>query len=227
MESSKPLVETVADRLIEYILKNEMQPGDKLPNEFALAEKLSVGRSTLREAVKMLAFRNILEVRQGAGTFVSEKKLGVSEDPLGLMFVRDQKKLLYDLLEIRITIEPRLAALAAQHGTEESVAELRELCEQVEKKILAGENHLAEDVAFHSKIAEMSDNIVAGHLVPIIQQAIYLFIDVTNSRLASETIETHRRLTEAISRGDSIGASDAMLLHLIYNRNDFEKLQFE
>lgn len=226
MESSKPLVETVADQLIEYILKNEMQPGDKLPNEFALAEKLNVGRSTLREAVKMLAFRNIVEVRQGAGTFVSAKKLGVPEDPLGLMFVRDQKKLLYDLLEIRITIEPRLAALAAQHGSQEAIAELRELCDQVEQKILAGENHLSEDVAFHSKIAEMSDNIVAGHLVPIIQQAIYLFIDVTNRRLASETIETHRRLTEAISKGDPIGASDAMLLHLIYNRNDFEKLRF-
>lgn len=226
MKSSKPLVETVADQLIKYILKNEMQSGEKLPNEFALAEKLKVGRSTLREAVKMLAFRNIVEVRQGAGTFVSAKKLGVSEDPLGLMFVRDRKKLLYDLLEIRITIEPRLAALAAQHGSEGDIEELRELCDRVEGKIIAGENHLEEDVAFHSKIAEMGENVVAGHLMQIIQPAIHLFIDVTNRRLALETIETHRRLTEAISKNDTIGAADAMFLHLIYNRNAFEKLQF-
>ena len=69
----KSRVDFVADQLIEIIINDELQAGDKLPNEFELAKSLNVGRSTIREAMKKLESQNILVIKQGAGTFVSGK----------------------------------------------------------------------------------------------------------------------------------------------------------
>ncbi|WEM59119.1 GntR family transcriptional regulator [Streptococcus parauberis] len=77
----KPLVGQKVDQLLDLILERNYETGAKLPNEFELAEDLNVGRSTIREAVRTLVARNILEVKQGSGTFISPKR-GVSEDPL-------------------------------------------------------------------------------------------------------------------------------------------------
>ena len=70
-------------------MDNEWKAGDKLPNEYKLADKLNAGRSTIREAIKALVSRNILEIRRGAGTFISQKG-GIADDPLGLTFVKDE-----------------------------------------------------------------------------------------------------------------------------------------
>ena len=82
-KKERTLVEKTADRIIEYIKDNNMQPGERLPSEHVLTDMLGVGRGTLREAIKTLMSHNILDVRQGAGTFVSYKN-GIPEDPLGL-----------------------------------------------------------------------------------------------------------------------------------------------
>ena len=69
-ESKKLLPERVAEQIISLIADRELKAGDKLPNEFDMAQQLSVGRGTIREAVKILVSRNILEIRRGCGTFV-------------------------------------------------------------------------------------------------------------------------------------------------------------
>ncbi|MDR0886240.1 MAG: GntR family transcriptional regulator [Clostridiales Family XIII bacterium] len=220
MDTQKPLAGTTSDLLINYILTHNLKPGDKLPNEYKLAEILEVGRSTVREAVKTLVSRNVLEVKQGSGTFISETSMGVTDDPLGLTFIKDKEKLALDLLEIRMALEPRIAALAAANATAEDVAELRALEQEVKALILADIDHTECDVAFHRKIAEASHNLVMPNLAPIIQQAISLFLVMTDRVLKTETIETHAALVDSIANHDQLGASDAMTLHLIYNRNN-------
>lgn len=79
-EKTNNKTKSAEDEIVQLILDQDMQVGDKLPNEFDLAKQLGVGRSTLREAIRHLAARNVLEVRQGAGTFISGKR-GVPEDP--------------------------------------------------------------------------------------------------------------------------------------------------
>ena len=106
-KKKKSLVETVSDEITKYIMDNELQVGDKIPNEFELAEKLNVGRSTVREAIKALVSRNVLEVKRGSGTFISSKA-GVADDPLGLELIKDRAKLAQDLLEVRFMIEPEI-----------------------------------------------------------------------------------------------------------------------
>ncbi len=86
--TGKPLAEQTAEHIVKYIMEQELSDGDKLPNEFELAQSIGVGRSTVREAMKILVSRNVVEIRRGAGTFVAEQ-MGVAEDPLGLAFVRE------------------------------------------------------------------------------------------------------------------------------------------
>ena len=114
----KLLGDQAADQIIQLIIDNDGKAGDKMPNEYELAEQLNVSRSTVREAIKALVSRNILEIKRGSGTFISEK-CGISDDPLGLMFVKNKLKLATDLLEIRFMIEPKIASLAAANATDE------------------------------------------------------------------------------------------------------------
>ena len=107
METGKLLTERVADEIVRNIIGKELKPGDKLPNEFELAAKLGVGRSTVREAIKTLVSRSVVEIRRGAGTFVSARS-GVSEDPLGLQFLDDKVRVATDLLELRFVVEPQI-----------------------------------------------------------------------------------------------------------------------
>lgn len=221
----KPLAEKASDELVRYIIKNELQPGAKLPNEFELAALLGVGRSTVREAVKALVSRNVLAVRQGAGTFVADRAaLGVSEDPLGFTFITDKSKLAQDLMEVRMALEPRIAALAATNATAEDVQQIAELADEVERLILADENHMEKDIEFHTKIAQSSGNLVVPNLLPIIQEAISLFVTTTKRSLRQETIDTHRAIVQAIAAKDAMGASESMTLHLIYNRDHLRKI---
>ena len=87
-ESGKTLVEVTTDRIIDYITSRQLKPGDKVPTEAEFLDRFAVSRGTLREAFKVLIARNILESRQGAGTFISEKQ-GIPDDPLGLTFIYD------------------------------------------------------------------------------------------------------------------------------------------
>ena len=105
---SHGLSEKVSQDILEYIARNGLQPGDRLPNEYELAGMLQVGRSSVREAVKLLVSRNVLVVRQGAGTFVSQKR-GITEDPLGLSRLDDKYKLALELFDVRLILEPVLA----------------------------------------------------------------------------------------------------------------------
>lgn len=217
-EEKRSAVEVTIDRIIAYLQSNHLGDGDRLPNERELCALLEVGRSTLREALQRLTARNVLEVRRGVGIFVSYKH-GVADDPLGLTLIHDKERLAKDMLEFRILIEPRAAALAAQHAGRDDIAELAYLCDAVDELILAGKPHLEKDKAFHTCIARCSSDLILPKLLPIIHGAIDVFVEGTGGRLRQETMRTHRAILNAIRAHDATAASDAMYLHLIYNRD--------
>ena len=212
---NKLLAEQVEDQIYHYILDEALEPGAKLPNEFALGEKFRVGRSTIREAVKLLSSKGIVEVRQGSGTYVVTTVKGLS-DPLNLRSVQDKNALAFDLVNVRLLLEPGIAEMAAQNATPEDIERLRRLCERVENKIHSGERYIEDDIAFHTCIAESSKNLVVGQLIPVIDTAVKKLID--------ETIMTHRMITEAIANHDPIGAKAAMVMHLNFNRSYIKKV---
>ncbi|WP_295482524.1 FadR/GntR family transcriptional regulator [uncultured Succinatimonas sp.] len=222
-ENVKSLSEVTADTIVQHIINEGLGKGDKLPKEKILCELLGVGRSTLREAVRMLASRNILIVKHGSGIYVSDKP-GVSQDPLGFTFVKDKKRLIHDLVEFRMMLEPRVAALAAQNRTKEQLAKLEAQAAVVDELISQGKSHAQADSVFHSLLGEMSGNSVLPNLEPIIFKAIDLFIDLSQSKLSHDTIGEHRAIVEAIKAGKSVDASDAMIAHLLNNKNYIMKV---
>lgn len=213
----KPLSSKLSEELLNYIRSENLKPGDRLPNESILAKKMGVGRSSIREAMKLLASRNIVTIRQGSGTYISQTP-GMVDDPLGFSFIADKQKLAQDSLEVRFLLDPAIASLAAQNASEEDIALLRRLCQEVEDLVQLGQDHTQKDIEFHTAIALSSKNVVVPRLIPVINSAIPLLIELTGNTLKQETIDTHRALTDAIAAHNAAAAHDAMYLHLVYNR---------
>jgi len=211
---SKSLAEQVADSIENMIISNEIKPGAKLPNEYELVEQLNVGRSSVREAIKILESKNVLTIVRGSGTFVCEN-LGMIEDPLGFRFVTDKKNLALDLCEVRSLIEPKLAERAAQNATAKDVEELQALCDEITYYIEKRSKKYSEkDIEFHSKIAQCSGNKVTYNLIPIINQGISTYTQLTDPALASRAPITHQAIVDAIRMRDSKKAKSAMQEHL-------------
>ena len=216
-EDRKLLGNRIEAQLMRYIQEEPIPVGEKIPNEFELAEKFGVGRSTIREAVKGLVSQGMLEVRRGSGTYVISA-YPAEEDPLGLGRYDDKYQLALELFDVRLMIEPEIAAYAAMNATEGDVEELRRLCNEVEEIYRSGENHVRKDIELHTAIARCSKNRVVEILVPLIDSAVHTFANVTHRELMEETIETHRAVVDAIERHDQVGARCAMVMHLTYNR---------
>lgn len=220
----KLLGEQIEEQILNYILEEPLEIGDKLPNEFELAELFQVGRSTIREAVKGLVTKGVLEVRRGAGTYVNSTST-IEEDPLGLAKLHDKYQLALELFDVRLILEPEIAAKAAEYATEEDIIQLKQLCDETEELYLKDQNHMPKDIEFHTCIARCSKNRVVESLIPIINSAITTFVNLTHRSLREETISTHRAITEAIAEHDSTGARCAMVMHLTYNRQALLKFK--
>lgn len=219
----RPLIERTAEAIVHFIISNQLQSGDKLPNEYNLATDLEVGRSTLREAVRSLVSRNILEVRQGSGTYVSTNP-GIAEDPLGFAFVEDTLKLTEDLFALRYILEPEVAMLAAHHRSEEQVTRLEKVARRIEDTIdTTDQMHLDLDVEFHAIIAKMSKNIAMDHLIPVINQSITLYNSYyTNEQSKAETLQSHGEIVHAIREGNPMQAKYSMQMHIANNQRQLE-----
>ena len=148
-------------------------------------------------------------------------------DPLGLRAVQDKNALALDLVNVRLLLEPGIAEMAANQVTAEDIIRLNNLCNRVEQKIRSGERYIEDDIAFHTCIAECSKNTVVQQLIPIIDTAVMMFVNVTHKQLTEETITTHRMIADAITAHDPIGARSAMTTHLTINRALIKKLYEE
>lgn len=186
-------------------------------NEAILSKQLDIGRSSLREAMKLLASRNIVTIKQGSGTYVASSP-GIVDDPFGFTFISDKKKLVQDLLEIRFLLEPSIAAMSATYADKNDISKINRLCNEVEELMEQKKDHTQKDIEFHTAIAMGSKNLVIPRLIPIINSSIPLFVETTGNILKTETIETHREIAEAIAEHNAVRAQDAMYMHLMYNK---------
>lgn len=224
-QNNRSLSSQAAEKIVEYITKGEFCEDNRLPNEETLARMLNVSRSTVREAIKLLISLNILYVVRGHGTYVSEKP-GIVSDPFGFSFVRDKRKLVFDLMEMRMIIEPKIAEFAAIRATESDIEQLELLAGDVEAQILAGENHAQKDIELHVMIAHCSKNDVVPSIIPILNQSVHLFVEITKESLLQATIDGHREIVTAIKNHEPEAASAAMMHHLQMNKDELERAAF-
>ena len=173
---NKLLAEQVEDQIYHYILDTPIEPGAKLPNEFALAEKFRVGRSTIREAVKLLSSKGIVEVRRGSGTYVVTTAKGLS-DPLNLRSVQDKNALALDLVERRLVTDQLVltvgydienltdpARRARYHGPVETDRYGRRIPKQAHGSINL-DSHTSSTKKIMCAVSELFDRIVDKNLL--------------------------------------------------------------
>ena len=167
----KSLSQQTADRLYTMIVvEHRLSPGEKLPSELDLSRELGVSRTTLREAIHVLASQKILEVRRGRGTFVAAEAAQVND--YGFSSLDQVRGELRDLFELRAIFEPSAARLACQRATPEEMEEILARGEAVDQCIRQNQDRTAADREFHAAIVRSTHNEYMMRLMPLISEAV-------------------------------------------------------
>lgn len=219
---AKPkLSERLVDEIIDYIDRNNLKQGDKLPNEAKLMEITGAGRSSVREAMKLLASRNIVTIKQGSGTYVASTP-GVVDDPLGFAFVSDKYRLALDMLEIRQILEPEIASMAAMRADDSDIENIMALCRRLEEISYEDNSSDAIDADFHEAVALASKNIVVPRLIPTISASVPLSKELSHGVRNAQSVDEHRLIAEAIADHDPMAAREAMYTHIYASRQNLK-----
>jgi GntR family transcriptional repressor for pyruvate dehydrogenase complex len=200
----------------DMILDGRLKPGQRLPAERALCEALGVSRPTLREAIGSLQAMNILESRQGAGTFVSS--LSVEELLSPLKFVLALADGGFDhLFEVRLLLEPGAAALAAERASDEEIDAMRDCVTRANVEALDDPQAMLRlDMELHRRIVEASGNPLLEHLWAATRElgAESRSFTVHLPGVRPQALSEHRAIVDAIASRDPDAARTAMADHI-------------
>lgn len=192
------LSQQTADKLYEMIQK-QYEPGSKIPTETELTQFFGISRTTVREAVKILCSKNILEIRRGSGTFVKDNP-GMPEDPLGIEF-DDQDERRREMFEIIELIQPPLMKMAAEKADDEDIARVRRAYDESVKTLERyrdGEyvrpgDFRKLDVRFHLQIISCCHNLFVDRLIEYFMASCHDLYDVWLSLELDRSLEIFKK----------------------------------
>lgn len=203
----------IVAQLQRLFIDGALNPGDRLPPERELAEKLGVSRNSLREAIRALEVLGIVEVRHGDGTFVKSIDIATFLSPVFSVLL-EKKYFLIEVLEFRRILEPPICRLAAERATDEDLAQLREILDRQGQRVREGQPAIDEDMLFHRGIAMATHNDVMRSTIELISSLLHEFREVWASSRPARSTEAHRKVLEAIAAADGDGAAVAMEEHI-------------
>jgi GntR family transcriptional repressor for pyruvate dehydrogenase complex len=222
-----PLYEKIALHIESLVSSGKLQPGDRLPSERELAEGWGVGRGVVREAVKLLAERGLVNVLPGRGTFVSGLDPRLHSEQLSRFFRRGGHSY-SDLHEVRKILEVEIAELAARRATPHEVEKMRQALEEMEANLspLTQAEFIKADKAFHAALAEATHNPVFSLfidvLMDLLEEARFLMAETPGVPARSQAC--HKLIFEGVSRGDALAARQAMWQHTQQVAEDMEAI---
>ena len=211
------LAEQVVERLLEYIDQQHLGPGDLLPSETSLAASFGVSRPVVREALKHLEGKDIIEIVNGKGALIRP----IATDPLRLFFQRAMRmdhKTMVELMEVRKGLEVQAAGLAAERRDPQDLQAIREVAQAMRAAMGDLNNYVRLDVDFHLRIAAASHNTMLVALVESIREAlrntIITGLESRGPALQVEPIQfTHELLLRNLEEQNVNGAEQAMIRH--------------
>ncbi|MGA7512894.1 MAG: FadR/GntR family transcriptional regulator [Candidatus Sulfotelmatobacter sp.] len=216
------LYEQIVQQIEESVLNGSLKPGDQLPAERDLAQRLGVSRTAVREAVKTLREKGLVEAYSGRGTFVTDGTSKAARQSFDLMVKIGQQEGSPHLAELRLILEPGIAAMAAERVKEEDVAAMRDAVAVMERSQKDPEAYIEADLDFHLALAEAVANPLILSLIDSIvgllrEQRIKIF-NVEGGPQRGQF--HHKRILEAVERRDPEMARAAMRAHLEQVRQD-------
>ena len=214
------LYASIVDQIVEGVRAGAFPPGKALPAERALASRMGVSRSSVREAIRVLEHAGVLDVRTGSGTYVSESGVTNAAMLRAQAAMAGQHSPL-DVIAARRVLEPVTAELAAVHRHKRDIDEMRENIRQHAEQLADGADPEEIDYAFHVAIAAASQNSVmlslVQHLADMMRQAMWRNLKhqtLDRPGRAEHYLDQHRAVLLHIERFDARGANLAMDEHL-------------
>jgi GntR family transcriptional repressor for pyruvate dehydrogenase complex len=209
--------ELVAERLVNLIGDRSFQPGDPLPTERELTASFHVGRSSVREALRMLESQGVIRSANG-GAFVIAEAAYPLNSSLRLLLTLDESTRIHDVIELRSILECEAAALAAERHAPEHLTRMDEAIEEMAKGLEEpeGDAFIDADLRFHLAVAEATGNRVLLHSMHAVRDVIRRML-MTVFHLpgsAARAVEEHRAVRAAIATGDPSSARNEMRAHL-------------
>lgn len=205
----------VALALGRAIAVGEYPPGATLPSETELVAQFGTSRTVLREAVKMLTAKGLVDARPRRGTIVKPESEWNLADPDILSWLLHRKNVLPLILEfadVRLAIEPAAAALAARCADRKAIDEIRAALRRMRDSVKGEDDLLASDIAFHVAILKAGGNRFFWSLRYMVEVALRFSIRITNKRKVDKDamVDDHNRILEAIVARDQQAAETAM-----------------
>ncbi|MET8867327.1 FadR/GntR family transcriptional regulator [Nonomuraea sp. NPDC004580] len=214
------LAKAVTAELVERIVHGVHPPGSPLPPEPVLCETFSVSRTVVREAVKILQEKGLVQVRQGAGTTVTPPTMWDMLDELVLAATIDMDEslaILDDLVVTRRLLESDMAYLAARLADDETIGRLLALVDRMDELVGDHVTYADHDRAFHDVIMQASGNRIARGVVRSLESQVVntaRYLGEPQRALCVASNQGHRRIYERIAAHDPEGASAAMFTHI-------------
>lgn len=218
------LYEQIADRLETWILANSFEGQKKLPSEQALADEFCVSRNVIREALKLLKERGLVDSRNGTGSYITKPEATNLSDVISRMVAMDNinYRAIYD---VRIILETAASKRAAKLVTDEQLADMEKLLERLKDRSLSVAERRETDFSFHVAIAHAAGNPLLEILVQAMKN---VFIEMIEKGIfmiggIDDAIMRHGNILNALKEHDPVMAEDAMYDHLTFSLKNVEK----
>ncbi|MDQ0215002.1 DNA-binding FadR family transcriptional regulator [Oikeobacillus pervagus] len=226
-QSKKKTYQVIVDQLKEHFLNGDMKQGDKLPTERELASQFKVSRTSVREALRKLEMKGIIETRQGSGSFIKSIEFQSFGEELSSAIVNTERKLVYEMLELRRVLEMECAYLASHRATSKDLEKIRQALEDMVIAKNDVELGLKADVNFHINIVSASNNTIFLTLIQTLNGQLQDNIRATrmqrfsNPERIEDTIDEHKQIYLAIASGNGELAKNLMENHILQIRKEF------
>ncbi len=216
------LYEQIVQQIEESIVKGTLKPGDQLPAERELAQRFGVSRTAVREAVKALREKGLVEAYSGRGTFITDGTTQAVRQSLDLMVKIGQPEGSTHLAEVRAILEPEIAALAATRIQEAELATMREAVAIMDRAGQDPDAYIEADLDFHLALAEGAANplilSLLDSIVGLLREQRLRIFKVPGGPERGQV--HHKRILEAVEQRDAEAARDTMRAHLGQVRDD-------
>ena len=200
----------------QMIVSGEIGPGDRLPPEKELSEKLGLSRSSLREAVKALEVIRVLDVRRGDGTYVTSLEPQLLLEAMSFVVDLHQDDSILEIFAVRRMLEPQATALAAREASDDDVADIRSLLDSLGADPDIDEL-IAHDIDFHHRVARSTGNAYLASLLESLSGRTVrarVWRAITEGGSVERTIGEHHAILDAVANRDPNLASALMTAHV-------------
>lgn len=225
----RPLVvEEITDIFKEKLISGELKSGDKLPSESQLMEQIGVGRTALREAIKMLSALGVIDVRQGDGSYIVEGASSATMNPLVFAILLEAGMNL-EILELRTLLEVGYCQLAAEKALPEDIELIKKAARDFEEKTRSNDRDIDEltkaDLEFHFSIVNATHNPMVILISRAVEELFFSSIRSTISRIEGRRwgVKGHRNIINAIEEKDANQIRQAVIMSLERWSKDLEK----